>query len=78
MKYCKRCGVLYSDAAKDCPRCKIPLETVPDGVVMKPEDISPEELKERKKKDWIAICIGVPVLFGIIFGIYYLMKVLQG
>ncbi|MBQ3108708.1 MAG: hypothetical protein IJP37_01450 [Clostridia bacterium] len=78
MKYCPRCGVLFSDAANECRRCKIPLEMVPDGVVMKEGDITPEELKEKKKKDWIAICIGVPVLFGIIFGIYFLMKILQG
>lgn len=78
MKYCKRCGVLFSDAANECRRCKIPLEMVPDGVMMKEGDITPEELKGKKKKDWIVLCIGVPVLFGIIFGIYYLMKILQG
>lgn len=78
MKYCKRCGVLYSDAAKDCPRCKIPLETVPEGVVMNREDIPEEEYKQIRKKNWIGIAIGVPALFGLIYLLYYIMKVLQG
>ena len=77
MKYCKKCGVTYSDAADKCPRCKLPLEPVPEGVIAHREDIPDDEYRRQRTRNWIGIAIGVPALFGLIYLFYYIMKILS-
>lgn len=60
MKYCKKCGVLYSGLLVQCPKCNTALEEYQ-------EPAAPEAPKEVKTRQWIAICIGIPALIGFMY-----------
>ncbi len=60
MKYCKKCGVLYSDLLDACPKCGVPLE---DPNAAPPEE-APRSVKVRQ---WIGLCVGIPLLVGVLY-----------
>ena len=64
MKYCKKCGVLYTTDV--CPKC---------GVV-RPEDSEPAPEAEPKtvRKQWIALLIAIPAAILLIMGVLYILK----
>ena len=62
MKYCKKCGVLYSGLLEQCPKCNTLLL---DYV----EPPAPEASKDTKVRQWIAICVGIPALIGILYAV---------
>lgn len=56
MKYCRKCGVLYSTSV--CPKCGIlEPETEESNVPADPSVV---------RKQWIGILIGIPMLIGLI------------
>lgn len=59
MKYCKKCGVLYTTDV--CPKC---------GIV-KPEDETPNKPASAKevRKQWIALLIAIPAAILLIMGV---------
>lgn len=59
MKYCKKCGVLYTTDV--CPKCGI----------ISPDPNTPQEPADRStvKKQWIALLILIPVSILLILGI---------
>lgn len=59
MKYCKKCGVLYTTDV--CPKC---------GIIA-PDPNTPQEPADRStvKKQWIALLILIPVSILLILGI---------
>ncbi len=69
MKYCRKCGVLYSDLLDACPKC---------GSMPGSEDSSnssaPEAQKSTVRKQWIAIVIGIPALILLLYGAGYFIK----
>ncbi|MBR0425096.1 MAG: hypothetical protein IJK01_03125 [Clostridia bacterium] len=65
MKYCKKCGVLYSTDV--CPKCGIVMPD-PDAAEQKPRD--PREVR----RNWIALLIGIPAFIGAILLIVYLFR----
>ncbi len=71
MKYCKKCGVLYSDLLSACPKC---------GVTLEDENAEPpkEATKKERVRQWIGICIGIPALVGILYLVIYYLSVLSG
>ena len=58
MKYCKKCGVLYTTDV--CPKC---------GIIV-PEDLQNAEKADAKtvKKQWIALLIAIPTAILLIMG----------
>ena len=62
MKYCKKCGVLYTTDV--CPKC---------GVVA-PDDQPPAVPAEPKtvRRQWIALVIAIPTAILLIMGVLYL------
>ena len=48
------------------------LETLPEITAA---DMPPEELKRRRKKDWITMLIGIPLFLLLVYGVY---RVLYG
>lgn len=73
MKFCKKCGTLYDEKQMECPKCAV-AELEPEP----PAEMSDEELKAARKRDWIRILIGVPAFMGLIYLIYYLLRILKG
>jgi uncharacterized membrane protein YvbJ len=71
MKYCKKCGVLYSDLLGACPKCGVPLE---DANAEPPK----ESTKKERVRQWIGICIGIPALVGVLYLVIYYLSVLAG
>ena len=65
MKYCKKCGVLYSSILPQCPKCNTALAGHED----KPE--APEAPRSVKIRQWVAIVVGVPAL---IFFLYFVIS----
>ncbi len=67
MKYCKKCGVLYTTDV--CPKC---------GIVA-PEDTASEEKAELKtvRSQWIALIIAIPSAILLIMGVLYLLQSLN-
>ncbi len=59
MKYCKKCGVLYTTDV--CPKC---------GIV-KPEEEAPNTPASAKevRKQWIALIIAIPAAILLITGV---------
>ena len=64
MKHCNKCGTFYSSSLECCPKCSVQKEDTNP----KPASDAPENEKS-KKRNWIAILIGIPAL--ILF--YYLI-----
>lgn len=58
MKYCKKCGVLYTTDV--CPKC---------GIIV-PEQTQQAEKADAKtvKKQWIALLIAIPAAILLIMG----------
>ncbi len=64
MKYCKKCGVLYTTDV--CPKC---------GIEYPPEQEQrplTEEEKHQRNRQWIGILIGVPLFIAAIYLIIHL------
>ncbi|MDD3401231.1 MAG: hypothetical protein PHT58_06360 [Eubacteriales bacterium] len=62
MKYCKKCGVLYSTDV--CPKCGI---IYPNEDEQKPVVAS----KDKIKHQWIALVIGIPALIAALYLVIY-------
>lgn len=62
MKYCKKCGVLYSTGV--CPKCGI--ETPAETDQKQAAELTEEE-KKKQKRDWIALIIGIPAFIAVIY-----------
>ena len=78
MKFCKNCGTLYDDSKVDCPRCTAK-ELEPDYDALA-YDGAMDEAKAAKlrKKSWIQLIIGVPVLIGVIYLAGFFLKMFVG
>jgi len=76
MPFCKTCGTFYPKSMGICPKCNAEqiLQEQPEGV--RPLEMTEEELKEKRKRGWIGICIGVPGLIALLYVIGLVMKVL--
>lgn len=64
MRYCKKCGVLYSGLLPQCPKCNPALA----AHEAEPKQEAPEAPRAVKVRQWIAIGLGVPAL---IFFLYF-------
>ncbi len=64
MKYCKKCGVLYTTDV--CPKCGV---TVPED----PGPAAPADPKTVRKQ-WIALVIAIPAAILLIMGVVYILK----
>lgn len=66
MKYCKKCGVLYSTDV--CPKC---------GMI-EPQTSQPEETASAKevRRRWIALGIAIPSAILLIMGVIKLYFIL--
>ena len=66
MKYCKKCGVLYSTDV--CPKC---------GMI-EPQESQPEETASAKevRRRWIALGIAIPSAILLIMGVIKLYFIL--
>ena len=69
MKFCKKCGVLYSDLLDACPKCG----SMP-GSEEEQENSAPEAPKSTVRKQWIALVIGIPSLILLLYFAGYLLK----
>ena len=63
MKYCKKCGVLYTTDV--CPKCGIQF---PEQEETEKKQADPGEVR----RNWIALIIGIPVFIGVIMLVIYL------
>ena len=67
MKYCKKCGVLYTTDV--CPKCGV---AVPEQTGTEP----PADTKTVRKQ-WIALVIAIPASILLIMGVLYLLKTIR-
>ena len=68
MKYCKKCGVLYTTDV--CPKCGV-IAPDPSAEEQRPRD--PAEVR----RNWIALLIGIPAFIGAIMLIVYLFRTIH-
>ena len=64
MKYCKKCGVIYTTDV--CPNCGI---LIPDEKTEQ-KQADPKEVR----RNWIALIVGIPLFIGVIMLIVYLFQ----
>ncbi|MDO4572402.1 MAG: hypothetical protein Q4C13_03470 [Clostridia bacterium] len=67
MKYCKLCGVLYSDENACCPKCNAALDAYAP-----PEP--PEADSRTKRAQWLALCLGIPAMIGLFYLFFWLIR----
>ncbi len=67
MKYCKKCGVLYSSLLPQCPKCNTAIAE--HDRAEQPE--APEAPKATRIRQWIGIVVGIPAL---IFFLYFVIS----
>lgn len=67
MKYCKKCGVLYSEVLECCPKCNEKLETALEDATRAPK-------KNEVRRSWIAILIGIPALILFLYCVGWSMQ----
>lgn len=60
MKYCKKCGVLYSDVLGVCPKCGMQLQ-------QDTQSPAPKGTKAQIRRQWIALIIGIPALICLLY-----------
>ncbi len=71
MKYCKKCGVLYSDLLDVCPKCGVETED--------PNALPPKEApKSVRVRQWIGIVIGIPLMIGVLYVVIRFLYALGG
>ena len=65
MKYCKKCGVLYTTDV--CPNC---------GILLEDEQNVQQQVLDKKvvRRQWIALLIGIPAFILAIIAIVRLFK----
>lgn len=64
MKFCKKCGTLYASSLGVCPKCNPAIAE--HAAQAADEPAAPVDPAQRKRQ-WIAICLGVP---GLILFLY--------
>ena len=70
MKYCKKCGVLYSDLLDVCPKCGVETED--------PNALPPKEApKSVRVRQWIGIIIGIPALIAVLYAAIAWMQAMR-
>ena len=67
MKYCKKCGVLYSDLNACCPKCNGALEE-------HEESPAPEAEPRTRRRQWIALCVGIPAMIAVFYLLFGLLR----
>jgi len=67
MKRCKNCSTLYSSSLSACPKCGVDLEAAEKAAY---REAKPGEAK----KQWMLICIGVPLLIILLYAIALFVK----
>jgi uncharacterized membrane protein YvbJ len=67
MKYCKKCGVLYTTDV--CPKCGV--------VAPEPSDEPVKADPKSVRKQWIVLLIAIPAAILLIMGVVQLFKTLQ-
>jgi hypothetical protein len=75
MPFCKTCGTFYPKSLGVCPSAT-PTSCWNSKRTQYPP-ARPEAEYALKKRRWIAIIVGLPMLIGFIYGIYYIVKLLQ-
>lgn len=60
MRYCKKCGVLYSGLLEQCPKCNTLLAGHEDPP-------APQAPKGVRARHWAGICLGVPALILFLY-----------
>ena len=63
---CPVCGIEYSNDAEYCAKCKAKLFDV--------EEVPEEAPKQVVKKSWIWLIAGFLIMFGVMYGGYYLIR----
>ena len=67
MKYCKKCGVLYTTDV--CPKC---------GVIAPEEPVSNEKAEPKTvRRQWIALVIAIPAAILMIMGVLYALQIVK-
>lgn len=64
MKFCKTCGTLYTDSLGVCPKCNA--AAAARAAEQAKEPVAPVDAAQRKRQ-WIAICLGVPCLILFLY-----------
>ena len=77
IRFCKKCGTLYSEKTGPCPKC-----TERDILAEDPEGhatdaaMGAEEAGRARRRAWIELLIGIPLFIGAIYLIIYLFRLL--
>ena len=64
MKFCKKCGILYSEVLIACPKC---------GSADVSEETR-EALPGEKRRQWLSLILGIPALILLLYLIGWLIK----
>lgn len=64
MQFCKTCGTLYDSSLPCCPKCNPILDKKAEY-----EASAPQADKKQIRNQWIAICIAIPALIGLLYWI---------
>lgn len=79
MKICKTCGTLYEPKHGGCPKCQTePLLKENSPADVTDHAMTPDQERKARKKAWIEIVIGVPLLIGLIYLLFYAIKLIKG
>ena len=76
LKFCKSCGTLYDDKTIGCPKCAGKQLEQNGNADVTDLGMPPEEVRRRRKSNWIQLVIGIPALIGFFYLVFYLAKLL--
>ncbi len=68
MKYCKKCGILYSTDV--CPGCGVDVQEALDAE--QPPDAPPQ--RKKAGQQWLVLIVGVPVFIWLIYLVIRLLS----
>lgn len=78
MKFCKACGTLYDENVGECPTCVgAQLQRDDTDFNVTDQNMPPEEVARKRKKDWIWLALGVPGMIALFYGVFALAKALM-
>lgn len=73
MKICPKCARTYEDDVQSCSKDGVAL----NAILESPSEMTDEQVRKKRKQDWIFLAVGIPGFMLLLYWMYSLMAKLM-